>query len=245
MLSDRGAAAATNSGGSIAQTSLCMKTTRLFHWLAAAAVAAGLPVTAARAMSGHGGGGFAGGGPHGSFGHGFSHPVGPRHDFGDHRFADHRFADHRFADHRFAGHRFGDRRFFDHDRDDFFFRHHRNFFFAFDFVSFGFPYWWYPYPYYYGYPYDYGPYDYSPVYDYRYWYGLATAVQTKLAERGYYHGPIDGLMGSGSREAIQAFQQAQGLPVTGRIDPALLKALKLPAVPRVAASDHESVPNFG
>jgi peptidoglycan hydrolase-like protein with peptidoglycan-binding domain len=41
-------------------------------------------------------------------------------------------------------------------------------------------------------------------------------------------------MGSGSREAIRAFQQAQRLPVTGRVDPALLKALKLPAVPRVA-----------
>src|SRR5437773_12513157 len=104
MLSDRGAAASKNSGGSIAQNSLCMKATRFSHWLAAAAIAAGLPVTAARAMSGHGGGGFAGGGPHGSFGHGFSHPVGPRHDF--------------------AGHRFGDRRFFDHDRDDHFFHHH-------------------------------------------------------------------------------------------------------------------------
>jgi hypothetical protein len=220
-LSDRGAAAAKNSGGSIAQTSLCMKTTRLFHWLAAAAIAAGLPVSAARAMSGHGGGGFAGGGPHGSFGHGFSHQNGSRHDFGDHRFAD--------------------RRFFHHDRDDHFFHHRNRFFFGFDFVAFGFPYWWYP-DYYY--PYDYASYDYSPVYDYRYWYGLATAVQTELARRGYYHGPIDGVMGSGSREAVRAFQRAQGLPVTGVVDPALLKALKLPPVPRVAASDHGSVPNF-
>jgi len=108
----------------------------------------------------------------------------------------------------------------------------------------GFPYWWYP-DYYYGYPHDYASYDNSPVYDYRYWYGLATVVQTELARRGYYHGPIDGLMGSGSREAIRAFQQAQGLPVTGVVDPALLKALKLPAVPRVAASDHGSDLNFG
>jgi hypothetical protein len=206
-----------------------MKATRLFHWLAAAAVAAGLPVTAARAMSGHGGGGFAGGGPHGSFGHGFSHPVGSRHDFGDHRFSDHRFGDHRFADHRF-----GDRRFFDHDRDHFF-HHHNRFFFGFDFAAFGFPYWWYP-DYYYGYPYDYASYDYSPIYDYRYWYGLASAVQTELARRGYYHGPIDGLMGSGSREAIRSFQKAEGLPVTGLINPQLLRALKLPSVPRVATS---------
>jgi hypothetical protein len=211
-----------------------MKTTQLFHWLAAAAVAASLPVTAARAMSGHSGGGFTGGGTHGSSGRGSSHQFGSRHDVGN------RFADHRFADHRFA-----DRRFFHHDRDDHFFHHHNRFFFGFDFVAFGFPYWWYPDYYYYGYPYDYASYDYSPVYDYRYWYGLATAVQTELARRGYYHGSIDGLMGSGSREAIRAFQQAQGLPVTGVIDPALLKALKLPAVPRVAASDHGSVLNLG
>jgi hypothetical protein len=202
-----------------------MKTIHLFHWFAAAAVAASLPITAARAMSGHSGGGFAGGGTHGSSGHGSSHQFGTRHDVRDHRFADHRFADHRF----------GDRRFFHHDRDDFFFRHRNRFFFGFDFVAFGFPYWWYP-DYYYGYPYDYASYDSSPVYDYRYWYGLAAAVQTELTRRGYYHGAIDGLMGSGSREAIRAFQQAQGLPVTGVVDPALLKALKLPAVPRVATS---------
>jgi Putative peptidoglycan binding domain len=213
-----------------------MKTTHLFHWFTAAAVAASLPVTATRAMSGHSGGGFAGGGTHGSSsghgssGHGSSHQFGSRHDVGDHRDGD----DHRdVRDHR--DHRFADRRFFHRDRDDHFFHHHNRFFFGFDFVAFGFPYWWYP-DYYYGYPYDYASYDYSPVYDYRYWYGLASAVQTELARRGYYHGPIDGLMGSGSREAIRAFQQAQGLPVTGVIDPALLKALKLPAVPRVAAS---------
>jgi Putative peptidoglycan binding domain len=75
--------------------------------------------------------------------------------------------------------------------------------------------------------------DYSPVYDYRYWYGLATAVQTELAARGYYHGQIDGVIGSDSRHAIQAFQEAKGLPVTGMINPGLLKALNLPQVPRV------------
>ena len=196
-----------------------MKTTYLFHWLAAAAVAAALPVTGARAMSGHGSGGFAGGGHDGSFGHGFSRQDGSRHDFVD-------------------------RRFFHHDRDDRFFHHHNRFFFGFDFAAFGFPYWWYP-DYYYGYPYDYASYDYSPVYDYRYWYGLATAVQTELARRGYYHGSIDGVIGSGSREAIRSFQRAEGLPMTGLVDPALLKALKLPAVPRVAAFDHGSVPKLG
>ena len=54
---------------------------------------------------------------------------------------------------------------------------------------------------------------------------LAVSVQSGLAQRGYYHGAIDGEIGSGSRQAIRAFQAAQGLPVTGMIDPKLLKAL--------------------
>jgi hypothetical protein len=99
-------------------------------------------------------------------------------------------------------------------------------------VAFGFPYWWYP-DYYYGYPNDYADYEAPPVYDYRYWAGMATAVQTGLANRGYYHGSIDGAIGSGTREAIRAFQKANNLPVTGLIDPPLLKALKLPPVPQV------------
>jgi peptidoglycan hydrolase-like protein with peptidoglycan-binding domain len=52
-----------------------------------------------------------------------------------------------------------------------------------------------------------------------------TAAHTELAKRGYYRGAIDGLIGSGSSQAIRGFQAAQGLPATGRIDPKLLKAL--------------------
>jgi peptidoglycan hydrolase-like protein with peptidoglycan-binding domain len=40
------------------------------------------------------------------------------------------------------------------------------------------------------------------------------------------------MIGFGIREAIRTFQKTQGLSATGLIDPALLKALKLPAVPR-------------
>ena len=174
--------------------------------------------------------GFMGGGPRGSMGPRFG-GFGFRHDD---RFFDHRFVDHnRFFDHRFADHN----RFFDHDR--FFFHHQNRFFFGFDFVSFGFP-WWYPwYPPYYGY---YPPYyDYYPPYygysndspysdggqdfDYQYWTNLAVSVQSELTRRGYYHRPTDGVIGSDSSEAIRAFQTAQGLPATGRIDPKLLKAL--------------------
>src|SRR6516164_4408926 len=239
-----------------------MKKLYVLHWLAAAALAASLPVTA-RAMSGHGMGGFAGGGPRGSMGGGRFMGGGPRGFVGggrfmgggprgsmgggfggvgfrhDDRFFDHRFVDHdRFFDHRFVDHnRFFDHRFVDHDR--FFFHHQNRFFFCFDFVSFGFPWWypWYPpyygyYPPYYGYyPPDYG-YSYDSSYsgggqafDYQYWTNLAVSVQSELARRGYYHGPTDGVIGSDSSQAIRAFQAAQGLPVTGRIDPRLLQAL--------------------
>ena len=157
----------------------------------------------ARAMSGHQMGGFHGGSFHAS-----NHQFGPHHGFN-----------------RFAGHN----QFFRNNHRFFF---NRRFFFGFDVVAFGFPYWWYP-DYYYGYPNDYADYEASPVYDYRYWAGMATAVQTGLANRGYYHGSIDGTIGSGTREAIRAFQKANNLPVTGLIDPPLLKALKLPPVPEV------------
>ena len=188
-----------------------MKGLHLFYGLMVAALAALLPVTA-RAGAGHsmGGahsmGGHRGMAPHISSGHGFGHEFG--------RF-DHR---HDFAFRHRDFDRFRDR---DFDRDDRFFRH-RHVFFGFDFASFGYP-WWYPY--YYGYPYDYSYYDYGPAYDYQYWNDLAVSVQSELARRGYYQGAIDGLIGSGSREAIRAFQAVQGLPVTERIDPKLLKAL--------------------
>jgi len=212
---------------------LYMKGLHVFHGFMAAALAA-LPVmaraTAGHSMAGHSMGGHVGMAPRVSGGHRGMAPQifggrvgmpphisssrGFAHEFGrfDHR---HDFA---FRHHDFD--RFRDR---DFDRDDRFF-HHRHFFFGFDFASFGFP-WWYPYPYYYGYPYDYSYYDYGPAYDYQYWNDLAVSVQSELARRGYYQGAIDGVIGSGSREAIRAFQAAQGLPVTGVIDRKVLKAL--------------------
>jgi peptidoglycan hydrolase-like protein with peptidoglycan-binding domain len=51
------------------------------------------------------------------------------------------------------------------------------------------------------------------------------SVQSELVRRGYYRGAVDGVIGSGSRQANRAFQTAQGLPVAGLIDPKLLKAL--------------------
>jgi hypothetical protein len=203
-----------------------MKTCRILFWFYATALIWSLPIPSsfAHSMGGFGGGhpGFGGGHPGFAGAHRemvFSH--GDRfHDSGQRFVA----GDHRSFDHRFVH----------GDRDDHFFHHRNQFFFGFNFAAFGFPDWWYPWYPYYGYPYDYAYSDYSPVYDYRYWSGLATAVQTQLAARGYYHGQIDGVIGSESREAIRAFQTAEGLTVTGMIDPRLLKALNLPAVPRVA-----------
>jgi hypothetical protein len=148
-----------------------------------------------------------------------------------------RFADRRdrFFDH---GDRFRDRHFeregFEREGREFFFRH--NFFVGFDFAAFGFsgwgpwdPWWWYP---------DYADYPYyddpassdsqtnaESQYGTQYWSDLATSVQSKLAQQSYYRGPIDGVIGSGSLQAIRRFQSDHGLPVTGRIDPKLLKAL--------------------
>lgn len=51
------------------------------------------------------------------------------------------------------------------------------------------------------------------------------SVQTKLTDDGYYHGQIDGVLGSSSLEAIRQFQSDHGLAVNGKIDPKLLDAL--------------------
>jgi hypothetical protein len=130
------------------------------------------------------------------------------------------------------------------ERRDFFFRNH--FFVGFDFAAFGLGWWWgpwwdwwYPWDYYSYYPY----YGYSPCYDdpsgdtssygsqygsqegAQYWADLAKSVQSKLAEQSYYHGSIDGVIGSDTLQAIRQYQTDHGLAVTGKIDPKLLDDL--------------------
>ncbi|MEZ0277026.1 MAG: peptidoglycan-binding protein, partial [Roseimicrobium sp.] len=51
------------------------------------------------------------------------------------------------------------------------------------------------------------------------------SVQRALARRGYYNGPIDGSLGSGSRNAIARYQRDRGLPVTGSVTSSLLRSL--------------------
>jgi Putative peptidoglycan binding domain len=104
-----------------------------------------------------------------------------------------------FSDEPGVGHLYGPLdRFRGHDFD-------RSLFFPdVRFFGYGYPYGWYP-----------G----------RYRSDLAVVVQTELARRGYYRGLINGVIGPISRMAIREFQAAEGLPITGRIDEGLLRAL--------------------
>jgi hypothetical protein len=85
----------------------------------------------------------------------------------------------------------------------------------------------YPYGYDSGYGYGYSePYT-QPVYgsDFGADYSTRVAVQDALAQAGYYNGPIDGIIGSGTRSAISNYQYDAGLSVTGMIDNALIDSL--------------------
>jgi hypothetical protein len=101
----------------------------------------------------------------------------------------------------------------------------------------------YPWDYYPYYTYDYYPYDYvigdstdiPPAYQ-----GTTTtapasdptvaAVQTALSQQGYYGGPIDGLFGPATRDAVARYQAKQNLSVTGSLTSGTLQALGLPQV---------------
>ena len=51
---------------------------------------------------------------------------------------------------------------------------------------------------------------------------LVADVQKALSELGLYRGKIDGISGTRTRAAITAYEQSQGLPVTGQPSPVLL-----------------------
>jgi hypothetical protein len=87
--------------------------------------------------------------------------------------------------------------------------------------------WWYP-------AYGYDPYYSHYVYDGPiFGYGQAfpgdvtSEVQRALAQQGYYYGPIDGILGAGTRMAIQRYQISRGLAVTATIDEQTLATLGL------------------
>jgi hypothetical protein len=86
----------------------------------------------------------------------------------------------------------------------------------------------YPSPYYGSY-YSYSPYVYRavPAPEVAVGRQVAVEVQQVLARNGYYHGPIDGDLGLGSRAAIRRWQADRGLPVTGLLDSPTLRSMGL------------------
>jgi len=98
----------------------------------------------------------------------------------------------------------------------------------------------YPWDYFPYYAYDYYPYDYYPGYyaDVEPYYNsdgvydgvpapdpTVTAVQTDLANLGYYHGPIDGLYGRATRDAVARYQGDHQLTATGTLTTQTLQSL--------------------
>jgi peptidoglycan hydrolase-like protein with peptidoglycan-binding domain len=61
-------------------------------------------------------------------------------------------------------------------------------------------------------------------------------AQRLLTERGYAPGPVDGLMGNKTREALNRFQSDNGLPVSGKADAQTLMALRSSVKPQPAAA---------
>jgi putative peptidoglycan binding protein len=120
----------------------------------------------------------------------------------------------------------------------------------FYFGGLGYPYYGYGYPYFYGYPYGYA---YYPVASYTYdpqgiyegrvvpdrsrrnstesngkeTVSVEAQVQQQLAQGGYYHGAIDGVVGNETRHAIRSYERANGLRVDGQIDDRLLSTMGL------------------
>jgi peptidoglycan hydrolase-like protein with peptidoglycan-binding domain len=52
-------------------------------------------------------------------------------------------------------------------------------------------------------------------------------VQARLRALGYYGGPIDGLWGDGTRGAVERFQRARGIAVTGELNQATVTGMGL------------------
>jgi Putative peptidoglycan binding domain len=67
----------------------------------------------------------------------------------------------------------------------------------------------------------------GPIYGYNGWTPdrVTMGVQEQLARAGYYDGPIDGVLGPMTREAIAAYQADNGLAVTSAIDEPTLATL--------------------
>ena len=61
-------------------------------------------------------------------------------------------------------------------------------------------------------------------------------IQEKLLDWGYYSGEVDGIFGSETEDAVEYFQKKNGLAVDGKVGPATLEALGMPAGETSSAS---------
>jgi putative peptidoglycan binding protein len=101
-----------------------------------------------------------------------------------------------------------------------------------------FPWDYFPYYAYDFYPYDYYPGYYADVEPYYYNDGVSdyvptpdpnvVAVQSDLANLGYYHGSIDGIYGRDTRDAVARYQTDRNLSVTGTLTVQTLQSLGVP-----------------
>ena len=68
-----------------------------------------------------------------------------------------------------------------------------------------------------------------------------TALQQSLLDTGYYDGAVDGVYGPATVDAVEALQQAHGLPVTGAVDKATAAALQSDLAAKGGALAQEAV----
>jgi len=95
------------------------------------------------------------------------------------------------------------------------------------------------------YPWDYLPYYADDYYPYDYYADsqpydntdnnsvpaadpTVEATQEELAQQGYYKGPVDGVFGPTTRDAVAKYQTANQLNVTGSLSPDTMRSLGLP-----------------
>ena len=95
------------------------------------------------------------------------------------------------------------------------------------------------------YPWDYLPYYADDYYPYDYYADsqpydntdnnsvpaadpTVKATQEELAQQGYYNGPVDGIFGPTTRDAVAKYQTANQLNVTGSLSPDTMRSLGLP-----------------
>ncbi len=68
-----------------------------------------------------------------------------------------------------------------------------------------------------------------------------TALQTQLRDAGYYEGEVDGIYGPQTVDAVEALQEAHGLPVSGTVDKATAAALQDDLAAESGASAQQDV----